>query len=102
MIAATCMANGLPVYTCNSSDFARRWPVGRPAVSMHLRVLQDAGLVRHERAGNRRLYHLDPHGLVLLRDHLDAYWSLALGAFESAASWRQKGHAMALDSEISV
>jgi len=83
-------------------DIARSLPVGRPAVSMHLRVLQDAGLVRHERAGNRRLYHLDPHGLVLLRDRLDAYWSLALGAFESAATWRQKGQAMAIDSELSV
>jgi len=39
---------------------------------------------------------------VLLRDHLDAYWSLALGAFESAATWRQKGQAMAIDSELSV
>lgn len=87
---------------CAVGDIARSLPVGRPAVSMHLRVLQDAGLVRHERAGNRRLYHLDPQGLVLLRDHLDAYWSLALGAFESAATWRQKGQAMAVDSEISV
>jgi hypothetical protein len=69
---------------------------------MHLRVLQDAGLVRHERAGNRRLYHLDPHGLVLLRDHLDAYWSLALAAFESPASGRQKGQAMAVDAELRV
>jgi DNA-binding transcriptional ArsR family regulator/uncharacterized protein YndB with AHSA1/START domain len=87
---------------CAVGDIARSLPVGRPAVSMHLRVLQDAGLVRHERAGNRRLYHLDPLGLVLLRDHLDVYWSLALGAFESAATWRQKGQALAIDSELSV
>jgi DNA-binding transcriptional ArsR family regulator len=87
---------------CAVGDIARSLPVSRPAVSMHLRVLQDAGLVRHERAGNRRMYHLDPHGLVLLRDHLDAYWSLALGAFETAATRRQKGQAMAIDSELSV
>jgi len=87
---------------CAVGDIARSLPVGRPAVSMHLRVLQDAGLVRHERAGNRRLYHLDPHGLALLRAYLDAYWSHALGAFESAASGRQKGQAMAIDSELSV
>ncbi len=87
---------------CAVGDLARSLPVGRPAVSMHLRVLQDAGLVCHQRAGNRRLYHLDPHGLVLLRDHLDAYWSLALGAFASAASGRQKGQAMAIESELSV
>lgn len=87
---------------CAVGDIARSLPVGRPAVSMHLRVLQDAGLVRHERAGNRRLYHLDPHGLALLRAYLDAYWSHALGAFESAATRRQRGLAMAIDSELSV
>ena len=87
---------------CAVGDIARSLPVGRPAVSMHLRVLQDAGLVRHQRAGNRRLYHLDPRGLVLLRDHLDAYWSLTLGAFESAAISRQKGQTMAIDAEVSV
>jgi uncharacterized protein YndB with AHSA1/START domain len=69
---------------------------------MHLRVLRDAGLVRHERAGNRRLYDLDPHGLALLRAYVDAYWSHALGAFESAATGRQKGQAMAIDSELRV
>jgi DNA-binding transcriptional ArsR family regulator len=83
-------------------DLARGLPVGRPAVSMHLRVLQDAGLVRHERAGNRRLYHLDPHGLALLRAYLDAYWSVALGALEHAATARQKGQAMAIETELSV
>jgi uncharacterized protein YndB with AHSA1/START domain len=68
---------------------------------MHLRVLQDAGLVRHQRAGNRRLYHLDPEGLQLLRAYLDAHWSQALKAF-AAASERQKGHPMAIESELSV
>ena len=83
-------------------DIARSLPVGRPAVSMHLRVLQEAGLVWHERAGNRRLYHLDAGGLALLRAQIDAYWSHALGAFASAASARQKGPAMVIDSELSV
>jgi DNA-binding transcriptional ArsR family regulator len=87
---------------CAVGDIARGLPVGRPAVSMHLRVLQDAGLVRHQREGNRHLYQLDPHGLALLRDYLDAYWSHALGAFESAATRRQKGPPMAIDSELSV
>jgi DNA-binding transcriptional ArsR family regulator/uncharacterized protein YndB with AHSA1/START domain len=87
---------------CAVGDIARSLPVGRPAVSRHLRVLQDAGLVHHERAGNRRLYHLDPHGLALLRNHLDTYWSLALGAFASAATWREKGQAMPIGSELSV
>jgi DNA-binding transcriptional ArsR family regulator/uncharacterized protein YndB with AHSA1/START domain len=92
------LANG----PCAVGDIARNLPVGRPAVSMHLRVLQNSGLVRHERAGNRRFYHLNPHGLAMLRAYLDAYWSHALGAFEGAAAGRQKGQAMAIDSELSV
>ena len=86
---------------CAVGDIATSLPVGRPAVSMHLRVLQDAGLVRHERDGNRRLYQLDPHGLALLRAQLDTYWSHALAAFESGAG-RQKGEAMAIHAELSV
>lgn len=69
---------------------------------MHLRVLQEAGLVRHERAGNRNVYQLDPAGLAVLRTYLDEYWSHALAAFEGAASARQKGRAMAIDAELSV
>jgi len=84
---------------CAVGDLARTLPVGRPAVSMHLRVLQDAGLVRHERAGTRRLYRLDPDGLALLRTYLDAYWAGALGAFERAAAGRQKGPHMAIETE---
>ena len=84
---------------CAVGDLARGLPVGRPAVSMHLRVLQDAGLVRHERAGNRRLYRLDPGGLALLRTYLDAYWAGALGAFERAAVGRQKGPLVAVETE---
>jgi DNA-binding transcriptional ArsR family regulator len=87
---------------CAVGDIARSLPVGRPAVSMHLRVLQDAGLVRHERAGNRRLYHVDPQGLAALRAYMDAYWSQALSAFEVAATARQKGQPMAVGSELSV
>ena len=70
---------------CAVGDLARGLPVGRPAVSMHLRVLQEAGLVRHERAGNRNVYQLDPAGLAVLRTYLDEYWSHALAAFEGAA-----------------
>lgn len=65
-------------------------PVGRTAVSMHLRVLKDAGLVRDRAAGNRRIYHLEPDGLGRLRDHLDWYWERSLGAFREAAEARAK------------
>ena len=87
---------------CAVGDLARSLPVGRPAVSMHLRVLQEAGLVRNDRDGNRRLYRLDPQGLALLRELMDAYWSHALAAFEIAASVRQKGQPMAIQSNLSV
>ena len=88
---------------CAVGDIAKSLPVGRPAVSMHLRVLQEAGLVSHQKAGNRRLYRLDPQGLSELRAYMDVYWAQALRAFENAAATaRQKGQPMAIDSEVSV
>ena len=61
-------------------------PVSRPAVSQHLRVLKEAGLVRDRRHGTRRLYSVDPAGLVTLREYLERYWDSALEAFERAAT----------------
>jgi DNA-binding transcriptional ArsR family regulator len=60
-------------------------PVSRPAVSQHLRVLKDAGLIRDSRDGTRRMYQLDPAGIARLRAHLDRVWDKALGAFQTAA-----------------
>ena len=57
-------------------------PIGRTAVSMHLRVLKAAGLVRDEADGNRRVYHLEPEALRRVRDHLDWYWERSLAAGE--------------------
>ncbi|GAW49898.1 ArsR family transcriptional regulator [Nocardioides sp. PD653] len=57
-------------------------PVSRPAVSQHLKVLKDAGLVLDEQIGTRRLYRVDPAGLEELRRHLDAFWQRSLAAFE--------------------
>jgi DNA-binding transcriptional ArsR family regulator len=59
-------------------------PVSRPAVSQHLKVLKDAGLVVDRRAGNRRIYQLDPGGVAALRDQLDRYWSRTLAAYKVA------------------
>ena len=70
-------------------DLAGEFPVSRPAVSQHLRVLKDAGLVADRREGNRRLYRVDPHGVEAMRAYLDSFWSDALAAFERAA--RRKG-----------
>ena|SRR5690348_238873 len=60
-------------------------PVTRPAVSQHLRILQHAGLVTHERDGTRRLYRLDPRGIEAMRAYLDRFWDRALAAFKAAA-----------------
>ena len=59
-------------------EIARRLPVSRPAVSQHLRVLREAGLVRGRREGARRLYAVDPHGLAALRAYLELFWDTTL------------------------
>jgi DNA-binding transcriptional ArsR family regulator len=60
-------------------------PVSRPAVSQHLRVLKDAGLVDEEAEGTRRIYRLNEAGLLALRDQLDTFWNRALGNFRDIA-----------------
>jgi DNA-binding transcriptional ArsR family regulator len=65
-------------------ELARELPVSRPAVSQHLKVLKDAGLVIDRRAGTRRLYQLDPDGVGALRAYLDQFWNRALAAFKAA------------------
>jgi DNA-binding transcriptional ArsR family regulator len=66
-------------------DLARQLPVSRPAVSQHLRVLKDGGLVVSQSAGTRRVYQLDPGGVRALRTYLDRVWDEALRAFQEAA-----------------
>jgi DNA-binding transcriptional regulator GbsR (MarR family) len=67
-------------------ELADKLPVSRPAVSQHLRVLKDAGLVTDSKAGTRRLYQLDPAGVARLRADFDQVWERALGAFQRAAT----------------
>jgi DNA-binding transcriptional ArsR family regulator len=62
-------------------ELARGLPVSRPAVSQHLRVLKQAGLVTESPLGTRRIYRVDPRGIAAMRDWLDAHWAAALGAF---------------------
>jgi len=67
---------------------AREFPVSRPAISQHLRVLKEARLVADRPEGNRRLYRLDPRGFESLRDYLDRFWTEALDAFKRRAEKR--------------
>ena len=60
-------------------------PVSRPAVSQHLKVLKEAGLVADRADGARRIYHVDPKGLGALRAWLDQFWGDALAAFKAEA-----------------
>jgi DNA-binding transcriptional ArsR family regulator len=62
-------------------ELASRLPVSRPAVSQHLKVLKDAGLVVEQAVGARRIYRLDPTAVAALRDQLDTFWSRTLAAF---------------------
>jgi DNA-binding transcriptional ArsR family regulator len=65
------------------TDIARGLPVSRPAVSQHLKVLKEAGLVADRPEGTRRVYYIDPQGLGALRKWLDQFWDDALAAFQA-------------------
>ena len=66
-------------------ELAAGLPVSRPAVSQHLKILKDAGLVEDTAAGTRRIYRLNPVALAALRDQLDTYWQRALAGYAEAA-----------------
>jgi DNA-binding transcriptional ArsR family regulator len=67
------------------AELAEGFSVSRPAISQHLKVLKQAGLVSDRPDGTRRIYQLDPGGLSALRDYLDGFWESALAAFKAAA-----------------
>ncbi|HZB22570.1 MAG TPA: metalloregulator ArsR/SmtB family transcription factor [Gaiellaceae bacterium] len=71
-------------------ELAAGQPVSRPAVSQHLRVLKEAGLVTERRNGTRRLYRLEPAGLEELRTYFEQFWGDALEAFKDAAERREE------------
>jgi DNA-binding transcriptional ArsR family regulator len=66
-------------------ELADELPISRPAVSQHLKVLKDAGLVTDEAAGTRRVYRLNPAGVAALRDQLDTFWNRALSGYQQVA-----------------
>jgi biotin operon repressor len=72
------------------NELARGMDVGRPAVSQHLRVLKDAGLVVDSKDGTRRLYQLNPEGIARLRAHFDQVWDKAMSSFQTAVEHSPK------------
>jgi DNA-binding transcriptional ArsR family regulator len=63
-------------------ELATDLPVSRPAVSQHLKVLKDAGLVAERAVGTRRIYRLNEAGVIALRDQLDTFWGRALSGYK--------------------
>lgn len=77
-ILARLLTGPLPV-----GELARDFPVSRPAISQHLRLLKQANLVVDRPAGTRRVYQLHPEGFNSLREYFDQFWSLALDSFKA-------------------
>jgi cytochrome P450 len=80
---ANLLGNGLFALLTQRDQWERLRAESRPAVSQHLRVLKDAGLVIDEPVGNRRIYRVDPDALAALRGHLDRFWEKALAAYKT-------------------
>ena len=68
---------------------ARQFPISRPAISQHLRVLKEAGLVTDSAVSTRRFYQLNPEAFVSLRAYFDDFWTAALGDFKKRAETRR-------------
>jgi DNA-binding transcriptional ArsR family regulator len=77
-ILARLLTGPLPV-----GELARSFPVSRPAISQHLRLLKQANLVVDRPAGTRRVYQIHPEGFNSLREYFDQFWSLALDSFKA-------------------
>lgn len=71
-------------------ELAREFPISRPAISQHLRILKDARLVADSAAGNRRYYTIDLEGLSNLRAYFDQFWDEALAAFKRTVEKESK------------
>jgi DNA-binding transcriptional ArsR family regulator len=71
-------------------ELAGELPVSRPAVSQHLKVLKDAGLVTDRAVGTRRVYHVDLDGIGALRAYLDTFWTRALASFQAVVEQPQE------------
>jgi DNA-binding transcriptional ArsR family regulator len=72
------------------SDIARDMPISRSAVSQHLQVLKGVGLVDDRAEGTRRIYHVDPDALAIIRSYYDMYWKRSLTSFKDAVEKKGK------------
>lgn len=80
-------------------ELAAELPVSRPAVSQHLRVLKDAGLVVDQPVGNRRIYRVNPDGMAALRAQLDSFWTKTLAAYKQSAEHTDMGGVMTAQTD---
>src|ERR1700709_1981087 len=80
-------------------ELAAGLPVSRPAVSQHLKVLKDAGLVVDRPAGNRRIYQVNPDGMAALRAQLDSFWTRTLAAYRQSVEQINMGGPMTTQTE---
>ena len=71
-------------------EIASELPISRPAVSQHLKVLKDAGLVVDRKVGTRRVYQVDPQAVADLRAYFDAFWDQSLAAFRDAVEHEEQ------------
>jgi DNA-binding transcriptional ArsR family regulator len=78
--------------SCAVGELARELPVSRPAVSQHLMVLQQAGLMTHDAVGTRRIYRLDPAGIEGPRTYFEQFWTEALASFKEVAERLEEQH----------
>ena len=83
-------------------ELARQFPVSRSAVSQHLRILSEAGLVHHRAVGTRRVYAVDRAGLAPLREFLDRAWDEGLAQFQSIADAEQEGVQKLIEPEVDL
>ena len=81
------------------AEVAERLPVSRPAVSQHLKVLADAGLVQRESIGTRNLYRPDTDGVATLRDFIDSLWDVGMARFKMQAEALARERAAAKPSK---
>ena len=82
-----CLAEG----SRSVRELADELPISRPAVSQHLKVLKDAGVVTDRPAGTRRIYQVNPVAVLALRDQLDTYWNRALAAYKEIVEQPEPG-----------